>query len=137
MFIDSIARTWIGNAHSICTLYAKDSESFLARLQGFCHLVPENGIQCTKQGVRLFLKRYRQYKTIARKPGSGLPPKLTPALQKLIEDEMQKNDETTATQLQAMLAYTFLLLLLSEIDYNLVGHIGVLLIASLSGNKTK
>ena len=68
------------------------------------YLVLEDGIQCTKQGVRLFLKRYRQYKTIARKPGSGLPPKLTPALQKLIEDEMQKNDETTATQLQAMLA---------------------------------
>ena len=68
------------------------------------YLVLEDGIQSTKQGVRLFLKRYAKYKTIARKPGSGLPPKLTPALQKLIEDTMQQDDETTATQLQAMLA---------------------------------
>ena len=68
------------------------------------YLVLEDGIRCTKQGIRLFLKRYQKYKTIARKPGSGLPPKLTPALQKLIEDAMQKDDETTATQLQALLA---------------------------------
>ena len=43
-------------------------------------------------------------KTIARKPGSGLPPKLSPAIQKLIEDVMRVDDETTATQLQAILA---------------------------------
>ena len=64
----------------------------------------EDHIQSTKQGVRQFLKRYQETKTIARKPGSGLPPKLSPQLQKLIEDTMRSNDETTATQLQAMLA---------------------------------
>lgn len=64
----------------------------------------EDGIQSTKQGVRQFLKRFKIYKSIARKPGSGLPPKLSPDLQKLIEDTMKNDDETTATQLQALLA---------------------------------
>ena len=50
------------------------------------------------------MKRYQLSKTITRKPGSGLPPKLSPALQQLIEDTMRRDDETTATQLQAMLA---------------------------------
>lgn len=68
------------------------------------YLVLEDGIQCTRQGVRQFLKRYQLSKTISRKPGSGLPPKLTPALQQLIEDTMASNDETTATQLQAIFA---------------------------------
>jgi hypothetical protein len=40
------------------------------------YLILEDGIQSTKQGVRHFLKRYRLSKTITRKPGSGLPPKL-------------------------------------------------------------
>ena len=68
------------------------------------YLMLEDGIRSTKQGVRQFLKRYDLTKSIARKPGSGLPPKLSPELQKLIEDTMKNDDETTATQLQALLA---------------------------------
>ena len=68
------------------------------------YLVLEDDIQTTKQGVRQFLKRYKLSKTIARKPGSGLPPKLSPSLQQLIENTMRNDDETTATQLQAILA---------------------------------
>ena len=58
----------------------------------------------SKQGVRQFLKRYEQYKTISRKPGSRLPPKLSPNIKKIIEDTMRRDDETTATQLQSILA---------------------------------
>ena len=68
------------------------------------YLVLEDGIRSTKQGVRQFLKRYAVYRTIARKPGSGLPPKLSPAVQQIIEDAMRDDDETTATQLQAILS---------------------------------
>ena len=68
------------------------------------YLVLEDGIRVSKQGVREFLKRYCVYNTIARKPGSGLPPKLSPSVQQLIEDAMREDDETTATQLQAILA---------------------------------
>ena len=67
-------------------------------------LVLEDGIKISKQGLRQFLKRYDKYKTIARNLGSGLPGKLSPAIQQIIEDAMHKDDETTATQLQAKLA---------------------------------
>ena len=65
-------------------------------------LVLEDRILVSKQGVRQYLKRFAVYQTIARKPGSGLPPKLSPAI--LIEDTMRKDNETTATQLQSILA---------------------------------
>ena len=68
------------------------------------YLVLEDGIRVSKQGVRQFLKRYQHYRTIARKPGSGIPPKLSPAVQQLIERAMREDDETTATQIQAILA---------------------------------
>ena len=68
------------------------------------YLALEDEIQTTRQGIRLFLNRYKLYRTISRKPGSGLPPKLTPALKQLIEDAMKEDDETTATQLQGILA---------------------------------
>ena len=67
-------------------------------------LVLEDEILVSKHGVRQFLKRYRSSGTIARKPGSGLPPKLSPRIEKLIEDIMRNDDETTATQLQGFLA---------------------------------
>ena len=67
-------------------------------------LVLEDQILVSKQGVRQFLKRYEQSKTISRKPGSGLPPKLSPDIKKIIEDTMRRDDETTATQLQSILA---------------------------------
>lgn len=67
-------------------------------------LVLQDQIVVSKQGVRQFIKHYHQYGTIARKPGSGLPPKLSPTIQQLIEETMQEDDETSATQLQAILA---------------------------------
>ena len=67
-------------------------------------LVLEDEIRVSKQGVRQFLKRYNATHTIARKPGSGLPPKLSPSVQRIIEEAMRNDDETTATQLQCILA---------------------------------
>ena len=67
-------------------------------------LVLEDGIRVSKQGVRDFLKRYNQYGTIARKPGSGSCPKLSTEVLQIIERAMRDDDETTATQLQAILA---------------------------------
>ena len=68
------------------------------------YLLLEDDIVISKQGVRQFLKRYKQNGTIDRKPGSGSAPRLSPAIQQLIESTMRANDETTATQLQAKLA---------------------------------
>lgn len=82
------------------------------------HLVLEDGIYVSKQGIRLFLKRFKTSGTIARKPGSGLPPKLSPAIQLLIENAMRDDDETTATQLQGMLAVHGIYVSLSTIVRN-------------------
>ena len=68
------------------------------------YLVLEDGILSSKQGIRQFLKLYQESGSIARKPGSGSPPKLSPPVQQLIEDVMRSDEETMATQLQAMLA---------------------------------
>ena len=67
-------------------------------------LALEDEILSSKQGVRQFLKRFVDRQTIARKEGSGLPPKLSAGVQQLIEQVMRNDDETTATQLQAILA---------------------------------
>ena len=64
-------------------------------------LVLEDATVVTKQSIRLFLKRFTERGTIARKPGSGLTLKLSPTILQIIESTMQ---ETTATQLQAKLA---------------------------------
>jgi len=68
-------------------------------------LVLEDGIRVSKQGIRKFLVRYTETGKISRKPGSGCPPKIMPALQHLIDLRMQEDDETTATQLQSLLAH--------------------------------
>ena len=67
-------------------------------------LVLEDGIRISKQGIRKFLLRYSERGTIARKPGSGFTPKLLPEIKQLIDTKMHADDETTATQLQEMLA---------------------------------
>ena len=68
------------------------------------YLVLEDGIRFSKTGIRRFLKRFADLKTIARKAGSGCPPKISPVILQLIDRAMHTDDETTATQLQALLA---------------------------------
>ena len=67
-------------------------------------LVLEDSTTVSRQSIRLFLKRFIQRGTIARKPGSGRTLKLSPAIPQIIERAMQEDDETTATQIQANLA---------------------------------
>ena len=68
------------------------------------HLVLEDETIVSRQSIRLFLKRFRERGTIARKTGSGVTLKLSPSVLGLIEAAMREDDETTATQLQARLA---------------------------------
>jgi len=68
------------------------------------YLVLEDSIIVSKQSVRLFLKRFNERGTIARKEGSGLPPKLSSHALEVIDTAMKEDDELTATQLQVRLA---------------------------------
>ena len=54
-------------------------------------------------GVSKFLKHYKEMGTIARKPGSGRLSKVTSRVKELVEEQMQMDDETTATQLHTLL----------------------------------
>ena len=74
--------------------------TYITQQQGINELryVAKNSLrlarEASKQGVRQFIKHYNKYGTIARKPGSGLPPKLSPVIQHLIEQAMQEDDKT-------------------------------------------
>ena len=60
-------------------------------------------IKVSRFGVAKFLKLYLATGCIGRKPGSGRLCKLTARVKSLVETQMQKDDETTATQLHRML----------------------------------
>ena len=67
-------------------------------------LLLQDGIRVSKQGVRMFLKRYASRRSAARAQGPGFPPKISPAILQVIQETMREDDETIATQLQAKLA---------------------------------
>ena len=63
----------------------------------------EEGLIVTASSVCRLLKKYQETGTIARRPGSGRPTKLTPEVLQIVESQMQRDDETTAVQLQKIL----------------------------------
>ena len=57
----------------------------------------------TRQGVRTFIAKFERTGTIARTPGSGRPTKVTAEVRDIVEQQMRRHDETTASQLHALL----------------------------------
>ena len=66
-------------------------------------LLREEGMQVSRRGVDKFIQRYRQTGTIARKPGSGHPSKITSEIKAIVDEQMRTDDETTAIQLHVLL----------------------------------
>ena len=66
-------------------------------------LLEEEGIKVSKVGVMKFLKVYLATGTTQRRSGSGRPSKITQHVRELVDAQMEKDDETTATQLHRML----------------------------------
>lgn len=58
-----------------------------------------DNITASQRGIAKFLKVYEETHTIARRPGSGQLSKITVSVKELVEQQMQCDDETTATQL--------------------------------------
>jgi len=54
----------------------------------------KEGMKTTRQGICKFLKKYRNYGTIARRPGSGRPSKITPEILRIVEEMMLQDDGT-------------------------------------------
>ena len=64
----------------------------------------EEGHAVTKAGVGKFLRHYKETGTIARAPGSGQTSKMTVEAQRLIEEQMEADDETTGKELQKLMS---------------------------------
>ena len=68
------------------------------------NLLLGEGIIVSHVGVYCFLKRFETHGTISRRHGSGRPSKITEEVKRIVEAQMQLDDETTATQLRSLLA---------------------------------
>ena len=66
-------------------------------------LLREEKLKASRVGIDKFLKHYREMGTIARKPGSGRPSKMTTEMKRIVEEQMRKDDETSAYQLHQLL----------------------------------
>ena len=61
-------------------------------------------MHASRQGLVKFFQRYNETGSTARRPGSGRLTKLTPDVLQIVEEQMQRDDETTAVQHMPLLA---------------------------------
>ena len=67
-------------------------------------LLAREGISASKTGIAKFLGRYRRTGSTARQKGSGGKWKITGEIKKLVEEQMRRDDESTTSQLHALLS---------------------------------
>ena len=68
-------------------------------LQRIVLSLAEEGLVATKAGVAKFLRRFDETGTIARAPGSGQKSMMTAEAKQIVEEQMERNDETTGKEL--------------------------------------
>ena len=66
-------------------------------------VLDNEGIHVSRFGVHKFLIMYQTTGSVERCPGSGCMSKITSRVKELVEEQMQRDDETTAYQLHQML----------------------------------
>ena len=66
-------------------------------------LLKKEGLTVTASGICRLIRKYKETGSIARLPGSGRPTKITTEVLRIVEAQMQLDDETTAVQLQKIL----------------------------------
>ena len=66
-------------------------------------LQEHDGIEVSVFGVSKFVKHLKETGCIAKKPGSGRLSSITSDVKRLVEEQMQLDDKTTATQLHSFL----------------------------------
>ena len=83
--------------------YIKERILFYHRSKKNCvqiiRCLAEEGRTASKVSVL----KFRETGTIARAPGTGQASKLTPEIRRVIEEQMEKNDEITGLELQKLL----------------------------------
>ena len=68
-------------------------------------VLEEEGIAVSRQGMAKFIRRYLETGTIARRKGSGRRCKISYNVKGIVEEEMRRDDETTASQLHVILTW--------------------------------
>ena len=63
----------------------------------------KEGMITSRSGICKFIRRYKETGSIGRRPGSGRPSKITEEIKQIVEEQMKKDDETSAFQLHALL----------------------------------
>ena len=66
-------------------------------------ILSEEGLPGSREEIHKFLRKFQETGCLNRHPGSGRPSKLTVEIQRLVEEQMKQDDETTAYQLHALL----------------------------------
>jgi transposase len=64
----------------------------------------KNTWKCSRVGVHKFLHTFEETGSILRRVGSGRPSKVTAEIKQIVEEQMRKDDETTAYQLHQLLS---------------------------------
>ena len=59
-------------------------------------------VTTSRIGIAKFIKKFITTGSIARSPGSGRPLKITRKIQRIVDEWMMEDDETTAIQLHAL-----------------------------------
>jgi len=67
------------------------------------HLLEEKGIAVSRQGMAKFIRRYLATGTIAWRKRSGRRCNISDDVKGIVEEEMRRDDETTASQLHVIL----------------------------------
>ena len=57
----------------------------------------------SRRGIHKFIRKLKETGSIRRRPGSGRPTKIVGEIKTFVEQQMRLDDETTATQLHALL----------------------------------
>ncbi len=86
------------------------AHTYRGKCECYCNNAPtitkvlrEEGLKASCVGIAKFLKRYKDSSSVARKPGSGCPSKITAELKKVIKEQMQLDDETTTYLIRQLL----------------------------------
>ena len=88
-------------------LYTKQRAVFYAaqglHASAISRALATEGLPYSPKSVSLLLRKLKAGQSIARKRGAGRPRKTTQRVRDLIEQQMQKDDETTASELDRLL----------------------------------
>ena len=88
-------------------LYTKQRAVFYAakglNASAISKALSREGLSYTPKSVSLLLRKLREGQSIIRKPSTGRASKVTQRVNDIIEEQMQKDDETTAAELEHIL----------------------------------